>query len=541
MSETTEPEVESTDEFDGVRDIAANPELIEGFTVTQLEEARKQTAEYARGLTEGIETSDDVEADLAALEAANSLDVAMEARLEELAVQDAEQKAKLADLSARFAPKVEEEEAEEVVEEEEEIEAVVAAAKPDLSAIMKRQPKVSRPDTRNALIASADGTAISNTRELGERMIAAHEMGRSKKGGGRELHAVAQFSTKNSHPYTATDSLEANFGELQRMRQDLQGGSLTAAGFSAPAQPVYDFFSISTETGLVNLPTFNAPRGRVTFPVSPSFDTLYTSAAISGAIGGDSYTGDDDSNTISKTVYTPTNPSTTTCSVAGRPKIVQFSNFDQLFNPEFVAHIEAETMRAHAHLVNEDHLIALVALATAVGGGNPGGGTLVNVSQVVGFEAKAYRDKYRMAPDAPLDLIAPAWLEGALAADVIARSATTDYANAVSRANAVWTGMGINVQYVYDWQQLLGFGGWPATVDLLFYAPGTFVRLDGGSIDLGIVRDSTLNLTNDFQTFMETFEGVCMPGHEAILIDDLTVCPTGYAALNGAITCAVGS
>ena len=102
--------------------------------------------------------------------------------------------------------------------------------------------------------------------------------------------------------------------------------------------------------------------------------------------------------------------------------------------------------------------------------------------------------------------------------------------------------MNINVQYVYDWQQLLGFGGWPATVDLLFFAPGTFVKLDGGSIDLGIVRDSTLNLTNDFQTFMETFEGVCMPGHEAVLINDISVCPTGGAGDdNAAITCAVGS
>ena len=176
-----------------------------------------------------------------------------------------------------------------------------------------------------------------------------------------------------------------------------------------------------------------------------------------------------------------------------------------------------------------------------VGGGAPGGGTLVNVSQVVGFEARAYRDKYRMAPDATLDLIAPAWLEGALAADVIARSATTDYANALQRASMVWSGMNINVQYVYDWQQLLGFGGWPATCDLLFYAPGTFVKTDGGVINLGIVRDSTLNLTNDFQTFYETFEGVCMPGHEAILIDDLTVCPTGASSSNGAITCVVGS
>ena len=532
------------DPFAAVREIAENPELIDEFTSDQLEEARRQTAEYANALTEHIDESDDVDGDIKALEAANELDQRLETRMAELAEADEQRKAKLAELSERFAPKPQEPEVvpeEETPEaEEEEPEKVTASAEPKLAAIAKRQPKVSKPDLTDSLVASADGAPITSTADLGRRVIAAFEQGKSKKGGGRELFSVATFSTK--HPYTATDSPSDNFAELQRMRRDLAASnSLTAAGFTAPAQPVYDFFSISTEEGLVNLPTFNAPRGRVTFPGSLSFDTLYASQAISDAIGGATYTATDDENGVSKTVYTPDAPSTTTCSVSARPKIVKFSNFDQLFNPEFVAHVEGETMRAHSHLVNEDHMIALVALATAVGGGNPGGGTLVNVSQVVGFEAKRYRDKYRMGLNAPLDLIAPAWLEDALIADMIARIATLDYGNAKARVNAIWANMGVRVQYIYDWQSLLGFGGFPATVDLLFYAPGTFVRLDGGSIDLGVVRDSTLNLTNDFETFMETFEGVCMPGHEAILINDLTVCPTGDASDGGTITCAVGS
>lgn len=35
----------------------------------------------------------------------------------------------------------------------------------------------------------------------------------------------------------------------------------------------------------------------------------------------------------------------------------------------------------------------------------------------------------------------------------------------------------------------------------------TFIHLDGGTLDLGVVRDSTLNATNDFQVFGEVFEG----------------------------------
>jgi hypothetical protein len=34
---------------------------------------------------------------------------------------------------------------------------------------------------------------------------------------------------------------------------------------------------------------------------------------------------------------------------------------------------------------------------------------------------------------------------------------------------------------------------------------GAFLSLDGGEFDLGIVRDSTLNATNDAEFFAESF------------------------------------
>lgn len=37
---------------------------------------------------------------------------------------------------------------------------------------------------------------------------------------------------------------------------------------------------------------------------------------------------------------------------------------------------------------------------------------------------------------------------------------------------------------------------------------GTFLYVDAGQLDLGIVRDSHLNAANDFQLFGETFENV---------------------------------
>jgi hypothetical protein len=65
------------------------------------------------------------------------------------------------------------------------------------------------------------------------------------------------------------------------------------------------------------------------------------------------------------------------------------------------------------------------------------------------------------------------------------------------------------------------------------YAPGTWVKLDGGTLDVGVVRDHQLNLTNDFAMFMEEWIGIAQLGCETIRIDS-EVCATGerpgYAA-----------
>jgi hypothetical protein len=42
--------------------------------------------------------------------------------------------------------------------------------------------------------------------------------------------------------------------------------------------------------------------------------------------------------------------------------------------------------------------------------------------------------------------------------------------------------------------------------------------LDGGTLDLGIIRDSSLVGTNDYKMFIETFEGIANVGIESLRI-----------------------
>ena len=48
----------------------------------------------------------------------------------------------------------------------------------------------------------------------------------------------------------------------------------------------------------------------------------------------------------------------------------------------------------------------------------------------------------------------------------------------------------------------------PDNVQWAIHPDGAFLGIDSGSLELGIVRDSTLNSTNDFQVFGEYFRNV---------------------------------
>lgn len=48
------------------------------------------------------------------------------------------------------------------------------------------------------------------------------------------------------------------------------------------------------------------------------------------------------------------------------------------------------------------------------------------------------------------------------------------------------------------------------------FAEGTLLHLDGGTLDIGLVRDSTLNASNNYQIFNEGFENVAKVGGESV-------------------------
>jgi hypothetical protein len=93
---------------------------------------------------------------------------------------------------------------------------------------------------------------------------------------------------------------------------------------------------------------------------------------------------------------------------------------------------------------------------------------------------------------------------------------------------------GVNITFssdlnVFGSQGAAAMLEFPDTFTWYLFAEGTFLFLDGGTLDLGIIRDSTLVGTNDYKMFVETFEGIAKMGVESLVVTS-TISVNGVAA-----------
>jgi hypothetical protein len=140
--------------------------------------------------------------------------------------------------------------------------------------------------------------------------------------------------------------------------------------------------------------------------------------------------------------------------------------------------------------------------------------------------ASQVRWKNRMSPTTPFQCLLPSWVRDAMVSDLVVQTAgdstlDTSYAEVVGYLSAA----NINpVWYIDDIPAIAAFKitsatdnfdsllGYPADVNWLLYPTGSFVRLDAGSLDLGVVRTKDDILKNKYCTFSETFEGIAYMG-----------------------------
>ena len=279
-------------------------------------------------------------------------------------------------------------------------------------------------------------------------------------------------------------------------------------------------------------------RGGIRFPVSPSL-----ADAIEG--GGFAPFSEDFSVTSNPWLWTEADDIAAATGSPTKPCIrVPCPDFDEetleaygicltagnLANdayPEATANMIRLLMAAHDHAMNA-HLIALMVArstsAITISGGAATDAAAPRIFNAASLAATDYRERYGMALEDVLEIVLPAWVREVIRADLAWKAGVDLMEVTNGQVDRYFTARNVRPQWVDDWQ-VRGtnqFGNatartaWPTTVDFLLYAAGTFLHGNGMSLDLGVVRDSVLNETNDHTAaWSEEAHLIAKVGHES--------------------------
>ena len=438
-----------------------------------------------------------------------------------------------------------------VVEQEEQA-PVTAAAEESFAAPADRQPVVQVTAAPVAITAGADipgytaGSTMKDMNEVASAMEKRIHSLRRVNGGDGEQHIVASFST--AYPESRTLSSNAEENALKIAAVSSPEAITASGGWSTPFEVKYDIFAIgSTNLRPVRdaLPRFQADRGGVRFIVPPTFanvtsnTTTYDTAAGVWTAAGDvnPYSNVKASLTIS--AATETTVATDAVSLQ-----LQFGNLMTRAYPELISRHNELALVQHAREAEENLISGISAGSTAVTTTNLigfGRDFLVQVRRA----AAAYRARHRLGADARLKVIIPFWVQDAMAAD-LALSMPGDGTLALGRSEIDGYLANLNIDVIasldnttpgtianslntFQAGSAAALNEFPDTFKWFLFAEGTFLFLDGGTLDLGIIRDSTLVGTNDYKMFIETFEAVAKVGIESLAITS-TININGAAA-----------
>jgi chemotaxis protein histidine kinase CheA len=405
----------------------------------------------------------------------------------------------------------------------------------DIEVPADRRPVAQVSAAPVAITAGADipgytaGSSLESMDAVAEAMAKRIHSLRRVNGGDGEQHIVASITTQYPEERTLSTDPEENWAKIQNV---VGPEALVAAGgHQAPFEVRYDIFGFGTTNRPVRdaLPKFQADRGGIRYILPPVLEN-YADAVGVWTAANDAATTPDPAAKASLTVAAATETTVATDAVTLQ---MQFGNLVTRAYPELVARHNELGLIQHAREA-EQYLLSKIAA----------GSTAVTTSSLIGFgrdflvqvgrAATAYRSRHRLESDAPLRMIIPSWVKDAMAADLALSMPGDSTLNAYSEIDGYLSARGVVVSYSLD-QNVYGAQGVGALVEFtdsftwyLFYE-GTFLFLDGGTLDLGIIRDSGLVGTNDYKMFVETFEGVAKVGIESLAITS-TINVNGAAA-----------
>ena len=384
-----------------------------------------------------------------------------------------------------------------------------------------------------AITAGADipgytaGSAMNNMNDIAVAMEKRLHGLRRVNGGDGEQHIVASITTSFPEERTLTQDAESNWAKVQAVTGP--EALVASGGHSTPFEVKYDIFGLGTTARPVRdaLPRFQADRGGIRFVTPPVL------SSYANAVGTWTNATDTNPGTEVKSSLTVTAASENTVATDAVTLQMQFGNLMTRAYPELIARHNELGLIQHAREA-EQYLLGKIGDSS----------TAVTTTSLIGFgrdflvqlgrASAAYRSRHRLEADAPLRVIIPAWVKDAMAADLALAMPGDSTLNAYAEIDGYVASRNVNLsvsldQNVFSAQTTGALNEFADSFTWYIFAEGSFLFLDGGTLDLGIIRDSSLVGTNDYKMFVETFEGIAFVGVEALKVTS-TISINGVAA-----------
>lgn len=340
------------------------------------------------------------------------------------------------------------------------------------------------------------------------------------------------------------DSIEADDRKIRAVRgeryESREGGALVAAGgWCAPSTIRYDIEAM----GVTDRPVrdafagFNATRGGLRYFPDVSIATTDVTGGITHLTEAQ-----DEGGTFTKDCVVVECPSDSEVRADIIAACLQAGNLASIAFPELIAAYQ-DLLGVQAARTRDSLLLDAVFA-------DPQTKTVIETTQTYGALdglvynllrlAAGFRSRHRLAAGAVLRSLAPQWLADLIVADQTARQFP---AGNVTRAS-VAADIQARTQVAVDWYldsrtgggQIMGAQGdgsdildFPKIAEVLLWNEGDILFIDQGELNIGLVRDSILNETNDVKFFSETFENAAVIGAEAFF-GQFTLCPSGTTA-----------
>jgi hypothetical protein len=372
------------------------------------------------------------------------------------------------------------------------------------------------------------------------------------RAGGDGRYHVARIQSEFPEERTLTkDSWAVNTQRIEAATG--QEALVAAGGLCAPLETDYAIANVGVTARPIRdaLTRFGVERGGITWRAP--FDALTMSTGLGvWTLANDEAVGvieDPDVPDPTKTCFVVECPGLNEATIYSTYLCMEFPNITARFDREWVDATNRAADVAHARFAENQLLQRLLAGSkhlTAAKAVSAVRDVLVNLDKTIAY----YRSKHRLDTMVPLRMILPAWVKELFRAD-LTRGFAGDL-DALAVADATIQGWfrarGVNITFHLDGLAAdatvtpnvpaqvyanvtanSAIPGFIDRIDAVLFVEGEWLYLDGGILDLGLVRDSTLNARNRYRQFQETFEGVAFKGVETLRLN-MEVQPTGATA-----------